>query len=88
VMDAKVKKKNYEQLIDIMRLLGVKCRLDITHNITLEIASLLSQKEKVQNEKLYNLIHTESDDMNRFFNYGCDYLVKRFEDSFNKAFEN
>jgi formate dehydrogenase major subunit len=88
VIESKIEKKNYEQLIDVMRLLGVKCKLDITHNITLEIASLLSQKEKEEDEKLYKLNYTENDDMNRIFDYGCDNLLKRFEDSFNKAFEN
>ena len=27
---------------------------------------------------------TDSDDQNRLFNYGCDYLVKYFSDDFNK----
>jgi formate dehydrogenase major subunit len=87
-IDSKIQKKNYEQLIDIMKLLGVKCKLDITHNITLEIASLLNHKEIDEEDKLYNLTYTEVDDMNRTYDYGCDNLMKRFEDSFNKAFEN
>jgi len=87
-IDSKIQKKNYEQLIDIMKLLGVKCKLDITHNITLEIASLLNHKEKGEEEKSYKLTYTDKDDMNRLFDYGCDNLIKRFEDSFNKAFEN
>jgi predicted molibdopterin-dependent oxidoreductase YjgC len=86
--ESKTVKKNYEQLIDIMKLLGVKSKLDITHNITLEIAALLNQKAKEEEEKAYKLTHTKDDDMNRMFDYGCDYLMKRFEDKFNKAFEN
>jgi len=88
VYESKIEKKNYEQLIDIMKLLGVKCKLDITHNITLEIASLLSHKAGQEDEKAYKLAHTIEDDTNRMFDYGCDYLMKRFDDKFNKAFEN
>lgn len=88
VTDSKTEKKNYEQLIDIMRLLGVKCKLDITHNITLEIASFLNYKEKNEADKSYKLNYTTNDDMSRMFEYGCDNLMKRFEDSFKEAFES
>jgi formate dehydrogenase major subunit len=85
VMDSKVEKKNYEQLIDMMGKLGVKSRVDLTHNITLEIASLLGNSKS--KDKEYCLTHTSEDDSNRMFNYGCDYLVKRFEEKFKQSFE-
>ena len=83
-VNSKIEKKNYEQIIDIMDTLGIKCRVDLTHNITLEIASLLADSGKT--EKDFQLIQTTEDNSNRMFNYGCDYLVKRFEENFHNAF--
>jgi hypothetical protein len=83
-IESKVGKKIFEQLIDLMKMFGVKNKLDITNNITIEIASLLNDiKSK---EVKSTLQFTESDNQNRIFNYGCDYLVKRFEEEFQTSF--
>jgi formate dehydrogenase major subunit len=84
VMDSKIEDRSYEQIINIMGKLGVKSKVDLTHNITLEIASLLTD---VHSEKKgYTLVYTDTDNNTRMFDYGCDNLIKRFEEKFEKAF--
>ncbi len=83
--EPKAGKLLYEQLIDLMKMFGVKNKVDLTNNITIEIASLLSSIKK--NGKEYNIKHTDTDNYNRMFNYGCDYLVKRFEEEFEESFK-
>ncbi len=82
--EPKAGKLLYEQLIDLMKMFGVKNKVDLTNNITIEIASLLSNIQR--NGKKFEMRHTETDDYNRMFNYGCDYLVKRFEEEFEASF--
>lgn len=82
--ESKLQKRTYAQLVDLMSKFGVKNKFDLTHNITLEIASLL--KLSVRDNNSYNLILTEEDDFARNYKYGCDYLVKRFEEYFDKSF--
>ncbi len=80
-IDPFIERRTFEQFIDLMKLFGVKNKLDLTNNITIEIASLLPEK---RDEVKLILEHTEEDNYNRLFNYGCDNLVKRFEEEFYK----
>ncbi len=77
-----LKGEHFEQFIDLMKLFGVKNKLDLTNNITIEIASLLPEK---QEDGKLKLEHTTEDNYNRMFNYGCDNIVKRFEEEFYKS---
>ncbi len=85
-LKSKVEKKNVEQLSDLMNAFDIKSNDE--QNITNEIASLLNKKIDVKKDKLYNLVYTKTDNEGRIFDYGCDNLTKRFEENFNKAFEN
>lgn len=87
-VDSKISYKSYEQVMELMKKLGVECKLDYTHNITLEISSLLSPIPLADIDKKYCLEHTTEENHFRKFDYGCDYLVKRFEESFISSFEN
>lgn len=87
-IESKISVKSYEQIMELMKKLGVECKLDLTHNITLEIASLLAPIPVADVDRKYHLIHTGEDNQSRRFEYGCDYLVKRFEESFLSSFEN
>jgi formate dehydrogenase major subunit len=80
-------KRTFEQLIELMSRFGVKNKFDLTHNITLEIASLLKDSAFSKNGKSYTLRHTSSDNPDRMFNHGCDYLTKRFDEYFERQFE-
>jgi len=59
-----------------------------TQDITSALASELQKIKITIAEKKYNLSITDDDDNNRNYEYGCDYIVKSFEQQFQKAFEN
>ncbi len=86
VMRKKLEKNNIEQLLDLMNLFGINS--DVNTNVTIEMVSMLNPNGKENKEKPHKLNYTKTDDFNRMFDYGCDNLVKRFEESFNKSFEN
>ncbi len=84
--DTKLAKKTYEQLIDLMNKFGIKNRVDLTNNISIEISSLLFNN--LDNNEYFSLKHTIKEDDNKMFNYGCDNLNKKFEENFARSFEN
>jgi len=84
--ESKLEKRTFSQLIELMGRFGVKNKFDLSHNITLEIATLLKDGAFSGNGKGYKLIRTTGDNPNRMFNHGCDYLTKRFDDYFEKQF--
>jgi predicted molibdopterin-dependent oxidoreductase YjgC len=84
--ETKLTKKTYQQLIDLMNKFGIKNRVDLTNNISIEISSLLfnnpGKRESIK------LNHSNEEKDNKLFNYGCDYLNKKFEESFLDSFKN
>jgi len=70
-----------EQLVRLLNEYGIKQEPD-AKDIFQEAVSLLPVKQEMS----YPLIYTAKDNDFRIFNYGCDYVVKRFEEDFNKAF--
>ncbi len=68
------------QLSKLLVKLGLK-QTDDVKDILQEALSLLSAKQ----DGKYCLEYTYKDNDNRMFNYGCDNIVKRFEEEFNKA---
>ncbi len=88
VMGPKIKMNNWLQLTSLMSLLGKEVKYNSIHDITFDLASDLKQLDNNHSDKKYNLIITDKDNRNRIFDYGCDYLVKHFEDEFSKAINN
>lgn len=80
----KVEKINIEQISGLLSLLGIESKYESADDVTFEIASLLSGNNNEYNLKFMN---TDSDNNFRLFKYGCDYLVKRFEEEFENAFK-
>jgi formate dehydrogenase major subunit len=85
--DSKLEKRTFEQLIEIMSRFRVKNKFDLSHNITMEIATLLRDSAFSENGKGQLLKRTTNDNPNRMFNHGCDYLTKRFDEYFEKQLE-
>jgi formate dehydrogenase major subunit len=81
----KVQKVNYEQLNDLLKIFGVKPSAGNADSIMLEAAMELSGRANGTGN--YEFATTDNDNQNRMFEYGCDIIVKKFEDEFNKAFE-
>lgn len=50
-----------------------------------EVISMLTVEEHASDR---TFVYTEDQDCNRMFNYGCDVIVKRFEENFDKAMKD
>lgn len=87
-MQSKLEKNQCDQLIDLMSALGSKLKYNSTQEITTALASELQKIKIPVADKKYNFSVTDNDDNNRNYEYGCDYLVMRFEEDFQKAFED
>jgi formate dehydrogenase major subunit len=78
-------KPTYKQISEILNELGIKSEAETIEDIMSErFSALPEQKEK---DKKFTLAYTDEDNPSRMFNYGCDYLIKKFDDEFEKAFE-
>lgn len=82
VLTPRLEKGSVEQLSGILKLFGFD-GLDFPKYVLMEIISLLPQKHDPPKLKLE---HTKKDDAGRIFEYGCDSVVKRFEEDFENAF--
>ncbi len=79
-MESKVERKNHEQLKDILAKFGDHTEQSDVTDVMMEVISIL-QIEKVSK---YKFTFTDNDNINRIFNYGCDSLVKSFENYFDE----
>ncbi len=82
-IEPKTEKTTFEQLAELLSIFGVETVTNV-QDARQEIFSLLPVK---QNNKL-EFINTEKDNYNRRFEHGCDYINKKFENYFQKSFEN
>ena len=87
-MQSKLENNTCEQFIGLISALGNKIKYKTGQDVTSALASELQKIEIKVPRKKYNFTITDDDDNNRKYEYGCDYIVKSFEDSFQKAFEN
>lgn len=88
VLPCKLEKSNIEQLTGLLKMFGLNGHTE-KENILMEIVSLLPQTNDhtvTENQKMImNLQSTQEDDNNRIFNFGCDSVVRYFEEDFIKA---
>jgi len=75
---SKVELKSFEQLSALLEKFGLK-GYESTKDVMMEAISLLPAEQKA--EKL-QFNYTQDQNCNRMFNYGCDAVVKRFEEHF------
>jgi hypothetical protein len=87
-MPSKLEKNNCDQLIGLISELGNRINYKNIADVTAALASNLQKIEIKVPRKKYNFTVTDDDDNNRNYEYGCDYIVKSFEDDFLKAFNN
>ncbi len=80
VFNSKVDKMSYQQLVDILKKLGIKQKTKLV-DIRMEAMSLLS----VAKEDKLEFKNTCCDNNHRIFNSGCDSVIKYFEDAFETA---
>ena len=72
--------KQLTGLLEGFGLNGLESREDVFE----EMIRLLPQLEEDQPEESLTMVYTEEDNQGRSFNYGCDYVVKRFEEEFEE----
>ena len=79
-----VERTGLQQLADLLIAQGIK-QSDDHHEVLAEIMSLLpAANEPVQ----YHFALMGDDNPGRMYDHGCDYIVKRFDEEFERAFDN
>lgn len=81
VLNSKPERNNTEQLIGILEKLDVNS-LHSVEEVRLEIFSILAEAPK---RDKFSFHYTSEDNGNKLFNHGCDSLVKRFDEHFEKS---
>jgi formate dehydrogenase major subunit len=79
-----VEKTGLQQLADLLRAQGVEQSAD-HHEVMAEIVSLLPRGDEPVK---YQFSLMGEDNPSRMYEHGCDYIVKRFDEEFENAFEN
>jgi formate dehydrogenase major subunit len=77
VMTPKVENTSFEQLSELLHKFGAE-KLNDVDDAMMEVFSLIPDNGAGK----HLFINTDSDNGNRMFNYGCDYIVKYFDDEF------
>ena len=81
VLVSKAGKTSSEQLNALLKRFGLKTTPEVK-DILMEAIGLLPVKDN--NNKL-SFHYTNATHCNRMFNYGCDVVVKRFEEQFEQS---
>jgi len=83
VLSSRVEVDSIRQLIGLLNGFGLNGP-ESREDVFAEIIRLLPQVDEDQPEESLTMVYTVDDNPNRSFNYGCDYLVKRFEEEFEE----
>jgi predicted molibdopterin-dependent oxidoreductase YjgC len=81
--EAKSGLNTLEQLSSLMKKFEIKQKSKPEATMA-EIAKLLPSE---RTETKYSFVITKENNDCRMFNHGCDYIVKRFDEEFNRAFD-
>jgi hypothetical protein len=73
-----------QQLADLLGAQGIVQSED-HHEVLAEVMSLLPNSEE---PATYHFTLMGEDNPHRMYDHGCDYLVKRFDEEFENAFDN
>jgi formate dehydrogenase major subunit len=83
VFPSKTEKTSIDQLTGLLNRFGLN-GMHTPKDVFLEAVKLFPEEQKTA----LSLTYTLDDNPNRSFNYGCDYLVKRFEEEFAEKMKN
>ena len=86
VLPSRPEMDSIHQLINILKSFGLN-GLAGREDVFSEIIRLLPQTDEDAPAEKLALIYTHDDNSNRSFNYGCDYIVKRFEEDFEERMQ-
>lgn len=82
-VDSKLEMSSVEQLSQLLEVFGHH-KLNNVDDIMMEVISILPNQSI---ELKHRFVSTHYDNNFRIFNYGCDNVVKRFEESFEERFK-
>jgi formate dehydrogenase major subunit len=80
---SKVERLSYQQTHDLIEKFGIN-EYETINDVLMEAISLIPQ---ITEKQKFEFVSTEKDNANRLFDYGCDSLVKRFEEEFKGKLE-
>jgi len=83
VLPSRIEISSIMQFIELLKGFGLN-GLENRNDVFSEIIRLLPHVEEDQPEESLAMVYTREDNLNRSFDYGCDYLVKRFEEEFEE----
>ncbi|MCG8410698.1 MAG: molybdopterin-dependent oxidoreductase [Bacteroidales bacterium] len=83
-VEGKIEIENYKQLIQILNLLS-ETKIETVEDIRTEMFEILGTIDKDDN---HQFIYTETENMNKLFKYGCDNVVKYFDEHFDEVLKN
>jgi formate dehydrogenase major subunit len=84
VFASKLERTGLQQLADLLEALGVEQKTDISE----VLGEALSLLPGAPEEAKYDFVNTLYDNPYRLYDHGCDNIVRRFDEEFEKAFEN
>ena len=85
-MKSPLELSSFEQLKALCREFGAKAEFENPMELMLEVASLM--QDTAESKPSCQMVYTKAPNPGRRFDYGCDLLVKLFEDQWKNAFEN
>ncbi len=80
-LKSKVELSSAEQLIELLSKFGSNGISDI-HEANAEALSLLPTQDEPTK---FNFVYTESETGEQMFTHGCNYIMKRFDEEFEKT---
>jgi formate dehydrogenase major subunit len=81
-LESKVERSGWQQLRDILEFMGSEEKADVREVLQEALSLLPSEAE----DKKFRLSFSKTDNDNRYYYHGCDYLMKRFDKEFENAF--
>jgi formate dehydrogenase major subunit len=82
--EPRVERTGLQQLADLIAGFGITQSAEVSEVLSEMVSSL----PKVEEDQKYIFRSTAIDNPNRLYEHGCDYIVKRFDEEFENAFEN
>lgn len=82
--EPRIERTGLQQLADLLAEFGIEQRAECSEVLSEMISSL----PQVDEERKYIFRSTAGDNPDRLYEHGCDFIVKRFDEEFENAFEN
>ncbi|MBS4013071.1 MAG: molybdopterin-dependent oxidoreductase [Bacteroidetes bacterium] len=86
-INKKIELSSFEQLVELHKSIGIKNNINTPAEALIEAMSII-EKLNGNSEKPVEFHITNDNAFMKLFEYGCDILVKRFDEEFESSFKN